>query len=76
MILFNYGELVKKILLIISMCLILCGCNFNDIDYKMLMKENEYIILDVRTKEEYEESHIDGYINIPYDEIYESINLD
>lgn len=39
------------------------------------MKENEHIIIDVRTKEEYGESHIKGAINIPYDKIDES-NLD
>lgn len=40
------------------------------------MAENEYIIVDVRTKEEYEESHISGAINIPYDEITDNNTLD
>ena len=34
---------------------------------KKIMSENEYIIVDVRTPEEYEESHIKGAINIEYD---------
>ena len=34
-----------------------------------VLQEGNYIMLDVRTKEEYEESHIKGAINIPYDEI-------
>ena len=36
------------------------------------MEEN-YIIIDVRTKEEYVEEHIAGAINIPYDKIEEDI---
>ena len=40
------------------------------------MADGNYIIVDVRTKEEYESSHIRGAINIPYDEIDESIELD
>ena len=56
--------------------LLLCGCGSNEIDYKKLMSENEYVIIDVRTKEEYNSSHLVGAINIPYDQIDESINLD
>lgn len=40
------------------------------------MKEKEYVIVDVRTKEEYNESHIKDAINIPYDEIDENIEID
>ena len=40
------------------------------------MADGNYIIVDVRTKEEYESSHIKDAINIPYDEIDESTNLD
>ena len=40
------------------------------------MADGNYIIVDVRTKEEYETSHIKDAINIPYDEIDETINLD
>ena len=39
---------------------------------KALMdSEKNYIILDTRTQEEYDESHIPGAILIPYDEILE-----
>ena len=65
---------MKKIL-ILFLAFILIGCN-NDKDVYTIMKENEHIIIDVRTKEEYLSSHIVGAINIPYDEIDESINLD
>lgn len=69
---------MKKILIILIFNLLLCGCNENsNKDYiKKLMEEHEYIIVDVRTEDEYEESHLVGAINIPYDEINEYINLD
>ncbi|MCF8010684.1 MAG: FAD-dependent oxidoreductase [Clostridiales bacterium] len=35
--------------------------------------ENEYVLLDVRTEDEYEESHIEGSVNIPVDNIRERI---
>ena len=38
---------------------------------EMMDNENDYIILDTRTQEEYDESHITGAILIPYDEILE-----
>lgn len=62
---------MKKILIIFILCLLLCGCdgNSNKVDYEKIMSENEYIIVDVRTKDEYEEAHIVDAINIPYDEI-------
>lgn len=41
-----------------------------------LIGKGNYIIVDVRTNEEYLESHVKGAINIPYDEINESTNLD
>ncbi|MCR4676695.1 MAG: rhodanese-like domain-containing protein [Sphaerochaetaceae bacterium] len=37
---------------------------------KRLMEvESSYVILDVRTQEEYEESHIPGAVVLPYDEV-------
>jgi len=42
--------------------------------YKMM--EEDVIILDVRTKQEYESGHIENAINIPLDEINENIDLD
>lgn len=68
---------MEKILLILSLSLILCGCNnSNQNELEKLMIENEYIFVDVRTIEEYNESHIVGAINIPYDKINKNINLD
>lgn len=74
---------MKKILLILILTLFLCGCNkktnnydsLND-DLEKLMNENEYIILDVRTDEEFKESHLVDAINISYDLIDENVDLD
>ena len=41
-----------------------------------VLKENNYIIVDVRTEEDYNTSHIKGAINIPYDTIDENTELD
>lgn len=72
---------MKKILVVLLLVVSLCGCsssnsNKKSLDYKDIMATSEYVILDVRTKEEYDESHIKGSINIPYDEINENINID
>ena len=74
---------MKKILLILILTLFLCGCNNKTNNYdslngnlEKLMKENEYIILDVRTDEEFKESHLVDAINISYDLIDENIELD
>lgn len=63
---------MKKILILLI--LILCGCNSNKLDLNKIMEENQYIIIDVRTKDEYLESHVIDSINIPYDEIDETID--
>ena len=55
----------------------LCGCgSSNNYSIEKIMKENEHIIIDVRTKEEYDEEHIKDAINIPYDEINSESNID
>jgi len=66
---------MKKIVVILFFCLALVGCTKTDKIMK-LMEENEYIILDVRTNEEYEKEHLKDSINIPYDEINENVELD
>ena len=40
------------------------------------MKEEKYVIIDVRTKEEYDELHVKDSINIPYDDIDKAIDID
>ena len=73
----------KKILagvFLVLGCLIIAGCgkekSSEEKSLKEIMKENNYIILDVRTKEEYDSGHIVGAINIPYDEINADTKLD
>ena len=66
---------MKKILFILISILFIGGCTSTS-DYKTLMENNDYVILDVRTKDEYDESHVIDAINIPYDEIDETIEID
>ena len=61
--------------------LLLCGCGqFGGDSYpysiitqemasEMLAEEKDYILLDVRTQEEFDEGHIPGAICIPHDSI-------
>ena len=81
---------MKKILLVLFIFLMLCGCssyekkpvtvqslpNVDVDEIAIIIESGNYILLDVRTKEEYDESHLKGAINIPYDEIDENTNLD
>lgn len=68
---------MKKILIIFLLVFILTGCNNSSKpDINKLMQENEYVILDVRTEDEYNEAHLVDSINIPYDEINEEVELD
>ena len=71
---------MKKMILILIAALMLAGCSAPiaqtsyrqitmDEAVKMMEKEKEYIILDVRTAEEYAEKHIPNAINIPNETI-------
>lgn len=69
---------MKKYFILIIICFILSGCSNESSKNELeeLMKENEYIIVDLRTEAEYNESHLVDAINIPYNEINENIDLD
>ncbi|MCM1052625.1 MAG: rhodanese-like domain-containing protein [Ruminococcus sp.] len=74
---------MKKLLVIVCIVLISCSCsksaNFkysSNEEIEKLMQENDFLIVDVRTKEEYDESHLKEAINIPYDTIDEDTILD
>ncbi len=41
-----------------------------------IISENNYIVLDVRTKEEYDSGHVVNSLNIPVEEIDENIDID
>ena len=65
------------LLILLSSCLFSMGESYKRIsmdEAKALMEESEgYILLDVRTKEEYESGYIPGAINIPLSDINENV---
>ncbi len=76
---------MKKILIIICLAITLCGCakentqNPKDTSTQTIEKilaEDDYVVVDVRTKEEFDTSHVVGSLNIPYDSIDENVELD
>lgn len=71
---------MKKIALVLVLVLCftcLCACNnepaqydvkvITSVEAKPLIDSGEYIVLDVRTQEEYDEKHIKGCVHIPID---------
>ena len=74
----------KVILIVLSLILLLTACTSKgespevenveinvsiDEAKELLEKEDDLFILDVRTKEEFEEAHIEGAVQIPVDEL-------
>lgn len=70
------------ILIFIVLILGLCGCGTKEKTTETeerldkIIADNNYIIVDVRTEEEYNEGHVQGAVLIPYDEIDEKVSLD
>ena len=62
---------MKKLILIILAIFILSGCTKEMTEIEKILDENNYIIVDVRTEEEYNQGHVKNSINIPYDVIGE-----
>ena len=64
---------MKKIISLIIVCLLLTACSnkYETIDTNKALEliDSGAIVIDVRTKEEYDGGHIKGSINIPDDEI-------
>lgn len=81
---------MKKVIIVLCLGILLCGCSSNsnkssnDLNNSVISKEKldalieeeNYIILDVRTKDEYNQSHIVGSINIPHNELNDGMQLD
>ena len=68
---------MKKIILLLMIgCVFMIGCTKEKSKLDEIIEKNNYIIVDVRTEEEYNESHIKNAINIPYDTINEYTELD
>ena len=82
---------MKKVFIIFLMILLLVGCDkkqtdqkviihpspyINDDELTKILEEGNYVIVDVRSPEEYKEGHIKSAINIPVDTINENVKLD
>lgn len=69
---------MKKIFVILTVLFLLSGCgsNSNSNSLEKIISENNYTVVDVRTNEEYDEGHVVGAVNIPYDTIDEDVELD
>ena len=70
---------MKKIIFILVVTigvLAISGCSKEKTTLDKVLDDNNYIVVDVRTASEYSESHVKGSINIPYDEIDETTDLD
>jgi len=64
---------MKKILIVLFLSLCLSGCGSDKMsEIKKIMAENKYVIVDVRTKEEYNQGHLIDSINIPYNELQQA----
>lgn len=66
---------MKKIMVLVSIIMFLCGCGPKE-EYKTLMEENDYLIVDVRTNQEFQEGHIKDAINLPVNMINSDIDLE
>ena len=69
---------MKKIIALFILSFLFLGCGTkekNNPSYKEIMSQKEYVIIDVRTKEEYESGHIKDAIHIPYTELNEELSL-
>lgn len=68
---------MKKLLIAITIIIsfMTAGCN-NEDELQTILKEKNYIVVDVRTEEEYASGHVKKAINIPYDTIDKKVSLD
>ena len=76
---------MKKLLVLSIVVLLLTACSATDLyelktgkikcsDLETIKKMDGYMIIDVRTPEEYEEGHLEEAINIEYQNIVEELN--
>lgn len=75
-----------KYIVLVVLSIIIVGCSSSEsFTYKKItneeareiMSENEdVLVLDVRSREEFDEEHIEGAYNLPYDEINDLIPID
>lgn len=81
---------MKKIVIVFICLLLLVGCSKSssvkinsggnsvtkNSALEEVLKNNNYIVVDVRTKEEYDTGHVVNSVNIPVDSIDENIELE
>jgi rhodanese-related sulfurtransferase len=77
---------MRKLYVFIAACLMLCtACSGNAPAWQTISSEkakevmdstDDYILLDVRSEEEYNDEHIDGAILIPDDELEERAEIE
>lgn len=69
--------MMKRTIALLLATFLLVGCN-NSSETKLqrIIDEGNYVIVDVRTKEEYDGGHAVDAESIPYDEIDENVDLD
>ena len=68
---------MKKFFLFLTFVLVLLvGCSKKNMREDIVLPREDDVIVDVRTKAEYDDLHIKKAINIPYDEIDENVQLD
>lgn len=74
---------MKKLIILTILLLAICGCNSKETQIKqitcgekdnIIKQQNHAMLIDVRTKEEYETNHLKDAINIPYDEIVQVLS--
>ena len=66
---------MKKIIVLILFIFLISGCGnkMNKQDLQSIIDSNNYVIIDVRTQEEYNEGHLVNAVNIPYEEVGENV---
>ncbi|HAB65892.1 MAG TPA: rhodanese-like domain-containing protein [Firmicutes bacterium] len=76
---------MKKIMILMIISLLLCGCGENKNlkstnktmscsgMRKLLDEDDKAMLIDVRTKEEYAEGHLEGAVNIEYRELIDKL---
>lgn len=67
---------MKKIIVLLFSLLLIVGCNSNKMTCekaKEMVNNNEAVLIDVRTKSEFDEGHLDNAINIEYQNIVEEL---
>jgi phage shock protein E len=64
---------MKYLILLISIVLFSVGCTKTEKMEHQILMDNNTILIDVRTKDEFKSGHLEKAINIPYTEIEEQI---